>query len=222
MLCGYEKISGQLINKANSSYYMHCNVATSLVQTVGDITGLTKGSFPFIYLGCQIFYTMRRKDYYDDLIKKVKAKLHSWKEKLLSYGGKATLISSVLQSMSVHLLSLLDPPKNILEHLHKLFARFFWSKKEEGRSRHWSSWQKLCLLKEEGGLGFRSLFDVSRALFAKLWWRFRTTKSLWSNFMWNKYCKKEIPTVVQFRQGSHVWRQMLNARQDVEHRFSGR
>ncbi|XP_070007332.1 uncharacterized protein [Nicotiana sylvestris] len=118
------------------------------------------------------------------------------KGKLLSFGGKATLITSVLQSMSVHMLSVLHLPKNVLEHLHKIFARFFWSTKEEGRSRHWASWKNLFLPKEEGGLGFKSLHDVSRALFAKLWWRFRTTKSLWSNFMWNKYCKKEIPTMV--------------------------
>ncbi|XP_070035218.1 uncharacterized protein [Nicotiana tomentosiformis] len=39
-----------------------------------------------------------RKDYYEDLIKKVKDKLHSGKGKLLSFGEKATLISSVLQS----------------------------------------------------------------------------------------------------------------------------
>ncbi|XP_070002198.1 uncharacterized mitochondrial protein AtMg00310-like [Nicotiana sylvestris] len=119
--------------------------------------------------------------------------------------------------MLVHLLSVLNPPKNILEHLHKIFARFFWSTEEEGRNRNWSSWQNLCLPNEEGGLDFRLLQDVSRALFAKLWWRFRTTKSLWSNFMCNKYCKKELPTVVQFRGGSYVWKQMLNAREEVEH-----
>ncbi|XP_016507995.1 uncharacterized protein LOC107825634 [Nicotiana tabacum] len=118
--------------------------------------------------------------------------------------------------MPTHILSVIDPPKNVLEHLHKTFARFFWSNKEEGRSRHWKKWQNLCLPKEEGDLGFRSLHDVSKALFAKLWWKFRTSKSLWSNFMWNKYCKKEPPTTVQFRQGSHVWRKMLEAREEVE------
>nr|XP_009615408.1 uncharacterized protein LOC104108129 [Nicotiana tomentosiformis] len=137
--------------------------------------------------------------------------------RILSSGGKATLITSVLQSMPVYLLSILDPPQNILKHLHKIFARFFWSNKEEGRSRHWASWQKLCTPKEEGGLSFRSLNDVSKSLFAKLWWRFRTAKSLWSNYMLNKYCKKEIRTEVQFKQGSHVWKQMLNAREQLEH-----
>lgn len=81
------------------------------------------------------------------------------------------------------------------------------------------SWQNLCLPKEEGSLGFRSLHDVSKALFAKLWWRFRTTKLLWANFMWNKYCKKELPIVVQFREGSNVWKEMLNAREDAEYEF---
>ncbi|XP_019226880.1 PREDICTED: uncharacterized protein LOC109208254 [Nicotiana attenuata] len=119
--------------------------------------------------------------------------------------------------MPTHILSMLDPPNNVLEHLHKTFAKFFWSNKEEGRSRHWTKWQNLCLPKEEGGVGFRSLIDVSKALFAKLWWRYRTTKSLWSNFMRNKYFKKELPTVVQFRKGSHIWRKMLEAREKVEH-----
>ncbi|XP_019242127.1 PREDICTED: uncharacterized protein LOC109222200 [Nicotiana attenuata] len=156
VLGNYERISGQMINKDKSSYYMHSNVANGLFQAVGAIIGFAREG---------------GNEYYEDLIKKVKDKLHSWKGKLLSFGGKATLITSVLQIMPIHMLSVLDPPNNIPEHLHKIFARFFWSTKEEGRSRHWASWQNLCLPKEDGGLGFRSLHDVSRALFAKLWWR---------------------------------------------------
>ncbi|XP_070039154.1 uncharacterized protein [Nicotiana tomentosiformis] len=98
VLGNYEKISGQMINKDKSSYYMHSKVANGLFQAVGAITRFARGKFPFTYLGCPIFYTRRRKDYYEDLLKKVKAKLHSWKGKLLSIGEKATLISSVLQS----------------------------------------------------------------------------------------------------------------------------
>ncbi|XP_070037047.1 uncharacterized protein [Nicotiana tomentosiformis] len=110
VLTMYEQIFGQLINKTKSSYYMHTKVARNLVNSIG-----------------------RRKDYYNDLIKKVKAKLYSWKGKLLSFGGKATLITSVLQSLPTHILSVLDPPNNVLEYLHKMFARYFWSTKEEGR-----------------------------------------------------------------------------------------
>ncbi|XP_070042883.1 uncharacterized protein [Nicotiana tomentosiformis] len=137
-----------------------------------------------MYLGCPIFYTRRRKDYYQYLFKKVKAKLHAWKGKQLSSGGKATLITSVLQSMPVYLLSVLDPPQNILKHLHKIFARFFWSINEEGRSMHWASWQKLCTPKEEGGLGFRSLNDVSKEeTYRHIFLTSNTTTKVWKQFM---------------------------------------
>ncbi|XP_075096138.1 uncharacterized protein LOC142174244 [Nicotiana tabacum] len=66
--------------------------------------------------------------------------------------------------------------------LHKLFAQFFWSSSVGGTSRHWASWNTLCMPVEEGGIGFRSLHDVAKALFSKLWWNFRTKPSLWSSF----------------------------------------
>lgn len=117
---------------------MHSNVAGGLANAVGTITGFSKGTFPFTYFGCPIFYTRRRKEYYNDLIQKVKAKLHSWKGKLLSYGEKATLIFSVLQSMPTHILSVLDPPDNVLEHLHQNLCEVFLDSNEEGRSKHWT------------------------------------------------------------------------------------
>lgn len=128
---------------------MHANAAHALFQAVGDIIGFAIGEFPFTYLGCLIFYTRSIKDYYDDIMKKVKANLHSWKGKLLSFRGKETLITSVLQGMPMHLLSVLDPPDNIFEHLHKIFARFFWSTKEEGRSRHWAPGRIYVYLKKK-------------------------------------------------------------------------
>ncbi|XP_060200867.1 uncharacterized protein LOC132629156 [Lycium barbarum] len=213
----YEQISGQLINKEKSSFYMYSKVGNDLIQLVEDNTGFQKRQFPFTYLGCPIFHTRKKKEFYVELIKKIKERLHSWKGKLLSFGGKAVLIKSVLQSMPLHLLSVVAPPKCVLNEIHKIFARFFWSNKEEGRSRHWVKWKDICLPITEGGLGFKSLFDVSNALFAKLWWKFRTTNSLWAKYMWNKYCKKEIPTLVQWKRGTQVWKKMLEARDSMEH-----
>ncbi|XP_060182320.1 uncharacterized protein LOC132611981 [Lycium barbarum] len=167
----YEAISGQLINKGKSAFYMHHNISGAL----------------------------RKKVYYNDLIKKVKNKLQNWKGKLLSFGGKAVRINSVLQSIPIYMLSAVVPTKYTINELHKIFESFYWSTNEEGKSRHWSSWDKVCLPKEEGGLGFRSLDDVSKAFFSKLWWKFRTSNTLWSAFMWNKYCKKKKPTEVQWK-----------------------
>lgn len=148
------------------------------------------------YLGCPITHARKRKEHYTDLIKRVKDKLQAWKGNMLSFGEKEVLITSVLQSIPIHVLSTIVPPNCVIKELHRIFVNFFWSNKSTGRSKHWASWEKICLPKEEGGLGFRSLYDVSQAKFAKLWWNFRTQNSLWPNFMWNKYCKKQIPTHV--------------------------
>ncbi|XP_060202283.1 uncharacterized protein LOC132630733 [Lycium barbarum] len=137
----YEKVSGQMINKRKSSFYLFSKVSQEISEQVETITGFVRGHFPFTYLGVPITHARKRKVDYTELLKKIKDRLQTWKGKLLSYGGKAVLITSVLQS----------------------------------------------------GLGFRSIYDTSKALCAKLWWKFRTTSSLWDNFMWNKYCKKQIP-----------------------------
>nr|XP_009795526.1 PREDICTED: uncharacterized protein LOC104242198 [Nicotiana sylvestris] len=209
VLNAYEAALGQLINKSKSAIYVHHSTSDEVLRKIEGITGIGRNDFPFIYLGCPIFYSMRRMDYYEGLITKVLDKLQTWKGKLLSIGGRAVLISSVLQSMPTHLLSVVNPPANVINKLHKLFARFFWSSSVEGKARHWASWDTLCLPKEEWGVGFRSLHDMSKALFCKLWWNFRTKPSLWSSFISQKYCKKLNDTVVPWKYGSHVWRKML-------------
>ncbi|XP_070012048.1 uncharacterized protein [Nicotiana sylvestris] len=75
-----------------------------------------------------------------------------------------------------------------LEYYQPLITKFFWSISVGGTSRHWASWNTLCMPVEEGGIGFRSLHDVAKALFSKLWWNFRIKPSLWSSFVCQKYC----------------------------------
>ncbi|XP_075097373.1 uncharacterized protein LOC142174882 [Nicotiana tabacum] len=182
VLKAYEAASGQLVNKTKSAVYLHHLTDMEVISKVERITGIHRNDFPIIYLGCPIFYVRRKLEYYQPLITKVMDKLQSWQGKLLSVGGRAVLISHVLQSMPMHLLSAVNPPKYVINRLHKLFAQFFWSNTVGGTSRHWASWNTLCMPVEEGGIGFRSLHDVAKALFSKLWWNFRTKPSLWSSF----------------------------------------
>ncbi|WMV19697.1 hypothetical protein MTR67_013082 [Solanum verrucosum] len=76
----------------------------------------------------------------------------------------------------------------------------------------------MCYPKEEGGIGLRSLNAVSNALFAKLWWNFRTsTSSMWGEYMWNKYCKKLHPIMAKGCGASHVWRKMQAIKEEIKH-----
>ncbi|XP_060216476.1 uncharacterized protein LOC132643959 [Lycium barbarum] len=132
----YERISGQLINKRKSSFYMFNKVSNQLIQQVEIVTGFVRGQFPFTYLGCPITHVRKRKFDYTDILKKFKDKLQTWKGKMLSYGGKAVLITSVLQSIRINILSAIMPSKCVIKELHKIFAKIFWNNKKEGRSRH--------------------------------------------------------------------------------------
>ncbi|XP_060202636.1 uncharacterized protein LOC132631055 [Lycium barbarum] len=167
-------------------------------EQVENITGFKRGTFPFTYLGCPVTHSRKRKVNYNDLIKKVKNWLQTWKERLLSFGGKVVLTNNVLMSMPIHLLSAIKPPKYVINDMHKIFLRFFWNNSAEGRRRHWSSWLNLCKPKEEGGVGFRSLYD------------------LWANYMWIKYCKRHSPQTVQWNGGSQVWKAIIEARDNRE------
>lgn len=112
----------------------------------------------------------------------------------------------------------MNPPKSVIDFIHKIIANFFWSGTGEGKGKHWVAWDTLCLPQEEEGIGFRSLRHMVDALFAKLWWNFRTsTTSLWSNYMWNKYCKRLHPVIAKGIGASHVWRKMTQVRELIEH-----
>ncbi|KAK4731320.1 hypothetical protein R3W88_024308 [Solanum pinnatisectum] len=118
--------------------------------------------------------------------------------------------------MPIYLMSVTGPPKCIINNNHRMFSQFLWNCKEDRRAKHWIAWNDMFLPKEERGLGFRSLIDVSKALFAKLWWDFRTKNTLWSNYMWNKYCKRHGLQTVEWKGGSQVWKLKLQARDYID------
>lgn len=181
-------------------------------------TGIIQGKFPFIYLGCLIYYGRRKISHFENIITKVNKRILSWHNKTLSFRGKHILIESVLQSMHVYLLSAINPPKGVINRLHQLTTRFFWGKTGGIKGKHWVAWEDFCYPKGEGRIGFRSLHDVLKALYSKLWWNFRVSVNLlWGAFLWNKYCKKDNPVMACAKRSSHVWKRILEVRDDMEH-----
>jgi hypothetical protein len=53
-------------------------------------------------------------------------KLSSWKEKLMSYGGRLVLINSILSSLTMFMLSFYEVMKEVLHKLDYYGSRFFW------------------------------------------------------------------------------------------------
>lgn len=75
----------------------------------------------------------------------------------------------------------------------------------------------MCYPGEQGGLGFRSLFDINKYLMIKLWWNFRTRiGTMWGSYMGNRYCKRYHLILAPGIGGSHVWRSIIQVRDDAE------
>lgn len=90
----------------------------------------------------------------------------------------------------------MNPLGNVLNQIQMMLDQFIWSSYIGVRSRNWVKWQNKCVPEDKGGLGFRMLKDVSMDLFCKLCWNFRTKRSIWTEYIYNKYCKKEHPNKV--------------------------
>lgn len=75
---------------------MKQNIGNKVVRQVEHIRGMSEGAFPIKYLGCPISHTKKNKEDSIDFLDKVRGKLKAWKGKMLSYGGKEVVLTSVL------------------------------------------------------------------------------------------------------------------------------
>ncbi|XP_060200399.1 uncharacterized protein LOC132628652 [Lycium barbarum] len=64
-----------------------------------------------------------------------------------AFGRRYILIAHVLQKMLVYLLSAMNPLKGVINQLHKIFAKFFWSNTAGVKGKHWVAWDKICFSK---------------------------------------------------------------------------
>ncbi|KAI5671646.1 hypothetical protein M9H77_12010 [Catharanthus roseus] len=84
------------------------------------------------------------------------------------------------------------------------------------------SWKKICGPTSANGLGLNSLKDISTAYSYKLWWRFRTSSSLWGTFIRSKYKLKAalINNLQTPLSCSHTWRRVLQIKHQADHHIS--
>lgn len=77
------------------------------------------------------------------------------------------LIKAVAQAMPSYVMNSYLLPKGMCDDLQQLCVQFFWGDTEDKKKIHWRSWDKMCLTKVEGGMGFKNLYAYNLAMLAK-------------------------------------------------------
>lgn len=123
------------------------------------------------------------------LVDNFSKKLQSWKGKMISIGGRVTLINSVLSAVPLYILSLFRVPKNILKQIDRHRCQFLWQGSGPKKAYALVNWKTICMAKEIGGAGILDLDQMNIAMLLKWWWKLKdhSYSSLWKSVVIYKY-----------------------------------
>ena len=132
-----------------------------------------------------------------------------------------TLIQSVLATLPNYIMTVIHLPNEILTRLQKEFRAFLWGHPIDRKGMHLVAWHNICNPKDKRGLGFVSLFQKCKALFAKLAAQLiLNSSSLWANLVrakysfnasWHNY--KKLPNC------SHTWAWIMDNGHNIAFNF---
>lgn len=169
----FHMATGLKVNFSKSKVF-GVGVNNEALINFASVLKLQPSSLPCTYLGLPLGANLNIGSNWGPIIEKFHKKLTTWKAKTLSYGGRLTLLKSVLGALGTYFFSLFKAPKCVLNYLEKLRRNFFWGGSLESNKMSWIAWKKVCSPTSCGGLGIGSLRASNLALLTKWWWRFYT------------------------------------------------
>nr|GEU65718.1 RNA-directed DNA polymerase, eukaryota [Tanacetum cinerariifolium] len=132
----FHKLSGLRINMCKSKL-IGLHVDGELVHRVARQLGCLVLNLPFSYLGSIVGDNMARQQAWGGIVDRVKKKLSKWKMKMLSIGGRLTLVKSVLGSLPIYNFSIFKVPKCVLNELEGIRRKFFNGHVQDSKKASW-------------------------------------------------------------------------------------
>lgn len=196
LLDKFSNVTGQSINQGKSAIFFSKHTSADRKALLLQCTQFTEAHLPTKYLGAPLIQGRVKIIYFDELLTKLKLKIDGWMRNLLSFAGRITLVQSVLNSMSLHVMTVLPVPKTVLHKMESLIVSFLWDHGSNKRF-HWIRYDLLCRPKDCGGLGIRKLDNIMLALHSKLAWEFLHQSSLWARYANSRFTIR--------KSGSAIW-----------------
>lgn len=157
ILASFSVFSGLQIN-FHKSTLVPISVDDGTASEIARLLGCPVSSFPCTYLGLPLSVNKITHGMLLPVIHKVDKRLSGWLATFLSWGGRLTLVNSVLVGIPSYLMSFFPWPKESINKLEGLLRAFFWQGKSKAFGGHCLvAWDRVVLPLYAGGLGVRDL-----------------------------------------------------------------
>lgn len=225
LLRGFELVSGLKINFVKSKL-IGLNIAETFLQAGSSFLSCLPDVVPFKFLGIPVGSNPRRSVTWKPVVDAMSKRLNSWRGRHLSYGGRLTLIDSVLASLPLYFFSFFKAPSCVLKQLVRIQRNFLWGGGLADKRLCWIKWDLICLPKDQGGLGVKNPSLFNKALLSKWNWRFLTDdEAVWADLL--KFRYGHLPTHLLAANTTHTvvnsslwWRDIIGlAKENNENRF---
>ncbi|XP_057794267.1 uncharacterized protein LOC131010650 [Salvia miltiorrhiza] len=189
VLACYEEASGQAINFQKSGILYSSNVTAATKEEISEILGVHQPLNTGRYLGLPSLVGRKKKEIFQYLKDRMWNRIQGWNNKKLSKAGKEILVKGVGQAIPSFCMGVFLLPITLIDEMEKMLNSFWWGNKSgEGKGINWMKWERMCVDKKLGGIGFRSLNLMNIAMLGKTGWRLLTdTDSLVCRVLKAKY-----------------------------------
>lgn len=159
----YEAASGQQINQDKTQLFFSTNTDHETQEHIKGVLGVSATSTHYeSYLGLPSFVGRSKRQSFSFIQEQIWHKIQDWKEKLLFQSGREVLVKAILQAMPTSSMGCFLLPKCLCKDTESLIRKVRWGYKGDSWKNHWVGWKKLCLLKCQGGLGFKDIENSTK------------------------------------------------------------
>ncbi|XP_022003012.1 uncharacterized protein LOC110900430 [Helianthus annuus] len=203
--------SGLQVNFSKSKVF-GVGVKSEDVLETATILGCDRGSLPFTYLGLPVGSKIGVVRNWKPVIERFESKLSTWKARILSFGGRMTLIKAVLDNLPTYYFSLFSAPVHVIIYLEKVRRRFLSGGCLDKNKMCWVPWFKVVAPKQQGGLGIGSLASMNKAMMVKWIVKFRNESThLWTKVITAIHGRdRNFTTIPLMKSISGVWKNIVH------------
>ncbi|XP_039024717.1 uncharacterized protein LOC120157747 [Hibiscus syriacus] len=209
----FYEISGLKLNALKSELFA-CGVARDELEVIQSATGLKLGQLPVRYLGIPLVTRKLSSKDCSALLVKIKGRIDNWSSRKLSFGGRLQLVKSVIFSIFGYWCRQVILPKGVMRDIEKICLRFFWKGSDTSARGARVSWNQICTLKSESGLGLRELADWSKEVDSKAQFSWTLRKLIKMREEARRlFCSMANLSLIK---GSWIWENIRQRRENVD------